>query len=266
MKLTGVEETTLIPLWARAYETTRKGEHLIEDPTAAELINKIDYDFSKFAEGKLSQAGVAVRSAILDREARRFFAEHPKAICINLACGLDTRFQRVDNGNIQWYNLDLPHVMQLRSELIPNTNEREHEITASLFDESWPGMVPRNGEDVLIIMEGASMYFSKEQMCQFFSLAAEHFPGAFLLMEVMTPFMIKQQKHHDTVDTKKAPFLWGVTDGKEIETLHKKLRFLRQWTFYEGFRKRWGLFGLLSLIPWWNQNCNDKIVCLEIKK
>ena len=48
MKLTGVEETTLIPLWARAYETTRKGEHLIEDPTAAELINKIDYDFSKF--------------------------------------------------------------------------------------------------------------------------------------------------------------------------------------------------------------------------
>ena len=44
MKLTGVEETTLIPLWARAYETTRKGEHLIEDPTAAELINKIDYD------------------------------------------------------------------------------------------------------------------------------------------------------------------------------------------------------------------------------
>ena len=56
---------------------------------------------------------------------------------------------------------------------------------------------------------------------------------------------------------------WGVKSGKEIEKLHPAIAFLKERTLYEGFRSRWGLFGLLSVIPWWNKNCNDKIACLH---
>lgn len=32
----------------------------------------------------------------------------------NLGCGLDTTFERVDNGLLQWYDLDLPDAVELR--------------------------------------------------------------------------------------------------------------------------------------------------------
>ena len=105
IKLSGVSETLLIPLWARA-EETKRADGLIRDDFAVQLVEQIDYDFAKFSRAKHSQTGVAVRSYILDHETTAFIEQHPDAVCINLACGLDTRFYRVDNGKIDWYNLD----------------------------------------------------------------------------------------------------------------------------------------------------------------
>ena len=52
VKLQGVEETLLITLWARAYETKKTTSRLLEDPLAVEMMNKLDYDFNKFAKAK----------------------------------------------------------------------------------------------------------------------------------------------------------------------------------------------------------------------
>ncbi len=262
IKLSDVSETLLIPLWARATETKR-ADGLIQDDFAVQLVERIDYDFDKFAHAKHSQTGVAVRSHILDQETKAFIEKHPNAVCINLACGLDTRFYRVDNGKIDWYNLDLPAVMQLRQDLLAEKNIHTHELSASVFDVDWPKQIDHVGRPVLIIMEGASMYFTKQQMLDLFALLTKDFAGATMLIEIMPPFLIKQQKRHDSVDTKKVPFQWGVKSGKEIERLHPAVKFCKEQTFYEGFRHRWGIFGILSVIPWWNKNCNDKIVCLH---
>ena len=82
-KLSGVEETLLIPLWARAEETKRP-DGLIRDDFAVRLVEQIDYDFSKFARAKYSQAGVAVRSYIFDHETSAFIEKHPDAVCIRV--------------------------------------------------------------------------------------------------------------------------------------------------------------------------------------
>ena len=123
--------------------------------------------------------------------------------------------------------------------------------------------IEHEGRPVLILLEGAAMYFSEQEMRSLFAMLAEAFADASMLIEIMPPFLIGQQKHHDSVDTQKAPFQWGVKSGKEIEKLHPSITFLKERTLYEGFRSRWGLFGLLSVIPWWNKNCNDKIACLH---
>lgn len=264
IKLAGVAETLLIPLWARAWETTKPGEHLVEDPMAVELVRKIDYDFDKFQNAKLSQIGTAVRSEIFDRETKRFIKQFPGALCINLCCGLDTRFYRVDNGEIDWYDLDLPEVMALRSKLLPQESSRIHNIAQSVLNSDWPAAVQSKGRAVLIIMEGASMYFSENEMRQLLAILAQHFPGAVLFMEIMTPFLIRRQKYHDSVMKTTARFHWGVNDGRKIEALHPQFHFQEQWTLYEHHRFRWGIMGALSLIPWWNKNCNDKVVKLVI--
>ena len=46
IKLDGVKETLMMPLWGRAYET-KKENPLLEDQTAVKIIDSINYDFSK---------------------------------------------------------------------------------------------------------------------------------------------------------------------------------------------------------------------------
>ena len=61
--LTGVPETMLITLWAKATETQQNGG-LIEDNDAVRMMKQIDYDFSKFKKAKMSQAGSCVRASL----------------------------------------------------------------------------------------------------------------------------------------------------------------------------------------------------------
>ncbi|WP_234117372.1 class I SAM-dependent methyltransferase [Clostridium hydrogenum] len=118
-KLKGIPETLLIPLWARATETTRS-EPIIKDSKAIEMMENIDYDFSKFDNTWLSQTGVAVRTELLDNGTKAFMHKHPNATIINIGCGLDTRFFRLDNNKIKWYDLDLPEPIRIRKLFLPN--------------------------------------------------------------------------------------------------------------------------------------------------
>jgi O-methyltransferase involved in polyketide biosynthesis len=120
IKLSGVSETLLGPLWGRA-KISRDHNSLFYDAKAVELIGKIDYDFStrdKVVPGYLSLLFVA-RAKQFDDKIKDYIAEHPHASVVNIGAGLDTTFYRVDNGLIQWYDLDLPAVIDIRKQLLP---------------------------------------------------------------------------------------------------------------------------------------------------
>ncbi len=108
-KLGSVQKTLLLPLWGRAVES-RKPHPLLVDPTATRIIGLIDCDFSTIATNIsfVSQLAWIARSLHIDRTIRRFLEKHPTATIVNLGCGLDTTFERVDNGRLSWYDLDLP--------------------------------------------------------------------------------------------------------------------------------------------------------------
>ena len=113
VRLSGVSETLLIPLWARAVET-RRTDAIIRDPIALEIFENLDYDFSRFDGAWMTQTGIAVRTKILDAGTEIFIRRHPRAVVINLGAGLSTRFSRLDNGSIHWVEVDLPDVIALR--------------------------------------------------------------------------------------------------------------------------------------------------------
>lgn len=116
-KLKGVPETLLIPLWARATET-QSSIPIVKDYKAVEMMKNIDYDFSKFDNTWLSQIGVAVRTELLDNSTKTFIHKYPNAVIINIGCGLDTRFFRLDNDKIKWYDLDLPEPIRIRKHFL----------------------------------------------------------------------------------------------------------------------------------------------------
>src|SRR5688500_4885880 len=110
--LEGAQETLLVPLYGRA-TMTRQGSDLIHDPKAIEMVEAIDYDFARF-DGSMSLIGSVLRTRIFDRWLTRWLDAHPTGTVVEIGAGLNTRFERVDNGTARWIELDLPEVVELR--------------------------------------------------------------------------------------------------------------------------------------------------------
>lgn len=72
------------------------------------------------------RVGIVLRTREFDRYARDFLTRHPVAVVVHIGCGLDCRFERVDNGTVAWYDLDLPEVIALRRKLIGDEGARYH--------------------------------------------------------------------------------------------------------------------------------------------
>ena len=102
-KLTDVPETMLITLWAKA-EETKRADALLHDEKAVEIIDKIEYDFSKFSKAKFSQAGCCVRAGLIDAETKDFLNKHPDAVVVQLGAGIDARYERLQCPPVtHWY-------------------------------------------------------------------------------------------------------------------------------------------------------------------
>ena len=128
-----VAETLLIPLYMRAKESRRKNP-ILYDPAAEHLAESLNYDYSPFEGAKLSEVGCVVRGWYFDNAVRRFIQNHIHPVVVNVGCGLDTRYQRVGQGTgITFYDLDLPEVIDLRRQLIPESSENPY-IAASLLE------------------------------------------------------------------------------------------------------------------------------------
>ena len=136
-----VQETLVIPLFGRQVCSERFPE-LFDDTEAKRICDSLDYDFDEKRRKMESPAGlfgtleVAQRQYDLQCEAEDYLRRRPGAAVVNLGCGLDDTFRRVDNGQCRGYNLDLPDVIALRNELLPPV-EREENIACDLNDHSW---------------------------------------------------------------------------------------------------------------------------------
>ena len=119
--LSGVPETMLQTLYARARESQGRG--VIQDKKAEELIARLDYDFTLAEKDTAMRSGVIARTLVLDQLVGDWLRQHPGAVVVNIACGLDTRCCRM-SGYAHWYNLDLPETMAVRQRLLPEPSPR----------------------------------------------------------------------------------------------------------------------------------------------
>ena len=75
IKLSGVPETMLQTIYARAKES--RGRGAIHDAKAEEIIEKLDYDFSLADKDTAMRSGVIARTIVLDRMTKEWLASHP---------------------------------------------------------------------------------------------------------------------------------------------------------------------------------------------
>lgn len=187
-----IEETLLLPLWGRAYETQKSNPRLV-DKNAVEIINQIDYDFSNIEKTQsMSQHGWVARSLHTDRMALGFMEKHPEATIVNIGCGLDTTFSRIDNGKIMFYELDLPDVIALRKNFYEDS-DRHKSIASSFLDTEWFEQIKvRDG--LLFLAGGVLYYFKEEQIKKFFIQAADYFKSCDFYFDSLSPMGMKIAK------------------------------------------------------------------------
>ncbi len=238
--LSGVPETMLQTVYARAKETKTRGA--INDAKAVELVEKLDYDFTLADKDTAMSSGVIARTIVLDRLVKEYLAAHPGAVVVNIACGLDTRCYRM-RGYAHWYNLDLPETIAVREKLLPESGSIS-QIAMSAMDD-WGGRIEERGDHALVIIEGLTMYFR----------------GAEVLVETMNPMVVKRFKEK-SIEGSKAKFTWGVKDGRALAALLPGFRYAGEHGLTEGMAAFIPVYKLLDKIPL-VRNISNRIVVLE---
>ncbi len=189
-----VQETLMIPLYARKI-CSELYPSLYWDETALRLTEEIDYDFSDLEKksGSLMQRfgflEAAMRQNDLAYEVRDYLRSHPRAVVVNLGCGLDSTGRSCDNGSCKIYNLDFPNVIGVRNELLP-AGEREENIPCNLNDTAWFEKIDAS-EGVVFFAAGVFYYFLKEQVRALVCAMAESFPGGVIVFDAANRKAVK---------------------------------------------------------------------------
>lgn len=180
--LTGVSETALLTLNARANEA-RRPDRIIDDPTAVALADSIDFDFAKFGT---TRQDIAVRALAFDTEALRFLRRHPTGTVVALAEGMQTSFWRlsesVEDPQFRWLTVDLPPIIEIRERLLP-AEQRVSVCAQSALDYSWMDQVDP-GDGVFITAEGLLMYLQPEESLGLIAECARRFPGGRMIFDL----------------------------------------------------------------------------------
>lgn len=182
VNLSGVPQTSLLALYGRA-KISNEYCSLFKDAKSVELVERIDYDFSFYdlmAVDYVLFSAVA-RAMQLDNRVKTYIKDHPHASVVNLGAGFDTTFYRVDNGTIRWYDLDLPEVIEIRKQLIPET-DRVTCVSKSFLDPSWCQDIYTE-DGVFVIASGIFHYFDETEVRQLFSLLAAKIPGCEIVFD-----------------------------------------------------------------------------------
>lgn len=188
---TSIQSTMVGPLYARA-KYSKLYPDLFQDDKAVELIEMVmklrpdsNDDFKRLDEfiDELLGLSFVIRARTFDDTIRRYIEKKPSATIVNLGCGLDTTFSRVDNGSILWYNLDLPDAIEYRRRLIPET-ERCRCIPKSFFNSSWMDDVDfAENNGLLMIAGGLFVYFDEESIADLFRALAKRFPSGEIIFD-----------------------------------------------------------------------------------
>jgi len=190
--LNGVAETLLITLYIRATESQRP-DALIKDERAEALIRRLDPETLRKTLALTEDTGrlvLILKSREFDRFAQDFLKRHPNAVVVHIGCGLDTRFDRVDNRQVEWYDLDLPEVIDLRRELIGGEGGCYHLLAGSVLEDAWLEAVKGHRQrPFLFLAEGVFIYFTEDQVKSLVLRLKEYFPAAELVFDAYSPFM-----------------------------------------------------------------------------
>lgn len=204
--LTGVPETMLWTLHNRASEALRP-DAMLRDPDAVRIYRAVAYDYE--ASFGPPDASHAVRSAMFDEAVTAWMAAHPGGTVVELGCGLETQFHRIDDGRVRWLCVDVPEAIDVRERFLP-PGERCRHVRRSALDPAWMDEVPAG--EVFVTAQGLFMYFDEADVRRLVAAIAQRFPASEIMFDTIPRWFSNKtlRGYWRTPAYKTPPMPWGV--------------------------------------------------------
>jgi methyltransferase (TIGR00027 family) len=196
MNLSEVSQTAILTLTCRVVESEKKNP-VFNDPMAVLCLERLmaissEEEKKRITKWKKMYTGIQARDAraraqtvrSFDRITNQFISNHPGCSVINLACGLDTRFWRIENEKCRYIELDLPEMAELKKEILKEHLDYEL-IGCSIFDTAWIDQITASGNsNFLLLAEGLFMYLPKQDATRLLQGIAQRFNRSQLVLDM----------------------------------------------------------------------------------
>lgn len=263
-----VSGTLLLTLHARALES-RSRNPILSDPKAVEIARSLEPALRdspvaihrRLARGALPSklpVSMSLRARAFDRLTTAWLAEHPGGAVVSLGCGLDSRFERIDDGRARWFELDLPPVIEVRRRFYEEGPRRKF-LAGSALDPAWTSALGEfRGKPILILAEGLFMYLDEPPLRALLAALRREFPGSTLVCELANRWVVERMSRpwmrrkfeRQLGIGKEAAFSFGVRDARELEAWAEGIRLEKEWSYFDEREPKLGLLRWLGAFEW----------------
>jgi methyltransferase (TIGR00027 family) len=247
MKLTDVSETAILTLRCHVIES-QKNKPIINDPMAKYCLDKLvslaSEDEKALFNRKVLSAltnHIALRARKYDSIINDFISKNPSSTVVNLGCGFDTRYWRIDNKKCEYIELDLPEIVEIKKEILKDRLSYEL-IGCSVLDTSWIDRVTSKGNrNFLLIAEGLFMYLPKADVINLFKTFSERFYHSQIVLEVVTEKytrgiwkkIVEIKFKQEFGSNAGSSYNFGVKNAFELESYGNGIKVMNEWSYFE---------------------------------
>lgn len=251
--MNNVSRTLYIPLYGKAY-VSRKGLFL-QDEMAEAICRQENVTFRGRAGSKYLAYYMGIRASVFDAWLRERMAEMPDAVVLHIGCGLDSRVKRLNGMHREWYDVDFADVIRERKRHFAEDGGYRM-LAGDVREKEWLGSIAP-GRRAIVVMEGVSMYMTRQECSAFTDGLCAHFSQVVLLTDCYTVFAARMSKYKNPVnavgvtqlhgidcpeDMNNGPFVFACEHDMTPQRFIDQLRGAERWIFrhlYAGnFAKR----------------------------
>ncbi|WP_230867409.1 class I SAM-dependent methyltransferase [Iocasia frigidifontis] len=232
--LTEEKETLLIPLLGKAQDN-KKENPILNDKKATEIVEKIDYNFNSLKIFEKTNIMMCIRAKLIDNHVKSFLSVTKNNVALHLGCGLDSRYYRIKNNNVNWYDLDFKEVITIRQHFFKETG-KYHMIASSVTESEWIERIPQEKDHYIIIAEGLFMYLKENEIKELLSRLKDRIGNYTLIFDAYSVLTAKNANRHPSLKKTGAKINWGINNPEELENWGLGIKLIDEeyFTDYEG--------------------------------
>lgn len=262
-KFEGVADTLFIPLNGRIQVSKRFPEYFY-DEKALSLEAAIPGSSLQEQTSEFNILSSAARYHGLDQIMQAFINAHPACNIVILGCGLETAYDRMKRKQAQFYEMDLPEVIEGRRRVL---GERENEtlIPGDLFDLRWAEGID-TAQPTLITVSGVFQYFKEEKIIDFIHSLQKLFQKAELVFDAVNGTGIKYAEKYVKKTGNDSAMMYFYVDDCEAFAAKAGCTLLEWRPFFRDARtllkKKVGLYTRIAM---WVTDRDARLKLLHLK-